>query len=437
VQGGEEAAPCAWPTSVAIVYDEYAQWDPESSGVFCSGTLVHPELVVFASHCMDPWGNANPDYIYFGEQAGAPGFAADIDDCGAMYWDWQAKDDWAWCRLDEPVNLPVTPILYGCETDVLEAGTEIVTAAWGMPELGLKTWGRTPIEKVTGTTVVFGDGQQVGNCGGDSGSSGLLQLEDGSWRAFSIASILNENSGECGSITSARLDQAVPWLEEQSGLDLTPCHDVDGTWNPGPGCTQFFAGDEAGAGEWSNWCEGTPVSGPSTTCGAAMPDDAAPFVELVAPYDGKEFPEGPVVVPIEFDVDDPDGTGVTRVRLTVEGLDVEVTDDAAPWALDSIELPEGTWTLRLVGEDWAGNLGEDTAQVIVHGPQPEGDDTDDGEPEPEPEDSGETGDPSGELEMGDDADLGCGCQSGGPAAPWWAGLLFFWPLADRLRRRRR
>lgn len=440
VEGGETAEPCAWPTSAAIVYDQYAEWEPESMGVFCSATLVHPELVVFASHCMDPWGNAAPDTIVFGETAEAPGLEAKVTECGAKPWEWQAKSDWAWCRLAEPVDLPVTPILYGCETDLLKAGKEIVASGWGVPELGLKTWGRVEIEKVNADTVVFGT-DQLGICGGDSGGSGLLQLEDGSWRAFSIASLLN-GSGDCGSITAARLDRAVPWLEEQSGLDLTPCHDVDGTWNPGPGCTQFFAGDETGSGAWDNLCAGTSTSGPSTTCGDPMPDDAPPLVSIVRPLETDTFPDEPSLVAVEIDVDDQDGTGVMQVTLSVEGLALERFDDAAPWGLDPLELPQGVWTLNLVGEDWAGNVGEDSVTITVGQPDSGEEGGEDGDPPPGDDDGGDdegetTGDP-GEVEM-DAADAGCGCAaaSGPVGAPWWLLGLFFVTGLDRFGRRRR
>ena len=49
VIGGDVSPTCAWPTTVSI------------GG--CTGTLIHPEVVVYAAHCGD-----NVPSVWFGEQ---------------------------------------------------------------------------------------------------------------------------------------------------------------------------------------------------------------------------------------------------------------------------------------------------------------------------------------------------------------------------------
>lgn len=36
---------------------------------------------------------------------------------------------------------------------------------------------------------------------------------------------------------------AVEWIEEDSGIDVTVCHDINGNWDPSPLCGNFFNGE--------------------------------------------------------------------------------------------------------------------------------------------------------------------------------------------------
>jgi hypothetical protein len=61
------------------------------------------------------------------------------------------------------------------------------------------------------------------------------------------------------------------WFEQDSGTDLTPCHDANGTWNPGPGCEGFPLQPATGGGAWPS-CNVGAVSGAASTCGDAYGD---------------------------------------------------------------------------------------------------------------------------------------------------------------------
>ena len=61
IANGSPVAQCAWPTAVAVT----------SGGGLCTGTLIHPELVVYAAHC-----GAGNKTIRFGENAFSGGRTA-------------------------------------------------------------------------------------------------------------------------------------------------------------------------------------------------------------------------------------------------------------------------------------------------------------------------------------------------------------------------
>ena len=72
---------------------------------------------------------------------------------------------------------------------------------------------------------------------------------------------------DCTSATHALMHPAVPWIEERSGVDITPCHDVDGNWDPSPDCGGFYAGDTDASASWDVLCDGLSVTAPASTCG--------------------------------------------------------------------------------------------------------------------------------------------------------------------------
>jgi hypothetical protein len=70
-----------------------------------------------------------------------------------------------------------------------------------------------------------------------------------------------------GSAQYPLLHLHLDWVEQTSGFDVTPCHDADGSWDPGPDCGGFHSGGSAGAGDWGGWCDGTSETGMCDTCG--------------------------------------------------------------------------------------------------------------------------------------------------------------------------
>jgi MYXO-CTERM domain-containing protein len=318
---------------------------------------------------------------------------------------------------------------------------------------GSRTGGLTPIHDVNNMSVDVGGFGDPGICPGDSGGPALLRYPDGSWHVLGIASTL---TGQCGGEGTHSLAwNAVPWIEEESGIDITPCHDVDGTWNPTHHCTGFYAADAGvGFGEFADWCPGTPRSGSGTACGPAFdsqPDNTAPVVTITAPMSAS-FPDmSSLDTKIEITADDGDGWGVVEVRVKINGDEQPLTATDPPYAFN-VNFPKGTFEIVAVAEDAAGLIGESPPVVLEIGVVETPDTTagptseTDGETGA-PEETGtpeETGDvPTTDASNGSIADTGatmtavtatdpamegedgCGCRSQPPAsaALWLLALL--------------
>jgi hypothetical protein len=269
VVNGQEAQSCQFP-SVAMVL--------LSSGL-CSGTLVHPRLVTFAAHCQLA-GTVRA--IYFGENAASPTRKVDVTSC-KFYPNYKANvNDVAYCVLAEEVkDIPIAPVLMGCETSVLQKGKMLDLVGFGITSMkeprsyGIKRWTSVPLLNTPGpTTNIAQVGTTSNGCEGDSGGPIMVKLDDGTWRTAGVASTtaVDTQAMECIAPTNYVLvHRYVDWIEAESGIDITPCHDADGTWHPGPDCGQFATSSDLPTGSWDLGCNvpGAVSSKASTTCAAA------------------------------------------------------------------------------------------------------------------------------------------------------------------------
>jgi len=429
VWGGELVETCGWPTTVAVT----------SGGGLCSGTLVHPELVIYAAHC-----GAGNKTITFGESTNSLTRVGTTQCMTNPDYNDAQGTDWAWCRLEGRVNMPLTPIGMGCELEeYYHDGAPIALVGFGMSEsggAGRKHWGMSTIGMVfpAGDCFDVGGNGQVTICSGDSGGSAFIQYADGSWHAYGIHSTKSSENCDQAPGTVALAAAAVPWIEESSGLDVTPCYDgLTGEWDPGPDCGGFLAGDGAtGHGTWSDGCAGTPVSGMSSTCGPpfdAEPDDNPPVLEITSPEDYAEI-EPDTAIAIEIDASDDSGY-ITSVQIKINGSLQDLEDWDEPWGFEDVVFPEGEYEIIAVGEDPFGNVGESDPVRIFVGmdapdpPDPTGTDgtgTDgDSGTGPGQDDGASSGGGGGGAADGRGDAGGCGCRATGreDGALWALGLL--------------
>lgn len=267
VNGSGVEGTCDWPTTVGLVG---ARGLP-----VCSGTLIHPSLVVTSARCL----LQSPQTVAFGDNAIAS--AAEIEIAGCvdnLEFFGDERIDLAVCQLAEPAEgIPIVPILMGCETELLSNGTPIVITGFGNSitsetlgnhGAGPKRFGELQVE------VVRNDAAEVdlydpfdGVCHGDWGGSAFVQLPDGSWRLFGAAKsivypqghTLEPGTNQCGGGALSRytlLSPLVEWIESETQLDVTPCFDSVGQWDPDDRCTPFPMDIDAVASTWSELCVG-------------------------------------------------------------------------------------------------------------------------------------------------------------------------------------
>jgi len=414
----------------------------------CSATLVHPRVIIFAAHC-----GSNHNSVAFGESANSPARVVQTARCATRP-GYQIGNgtDHAYCVLEQPVDdVAIVPILMGCETEVLEPGAEVEIVGFGYNDTGApygtKHQATTYLNSVQNDEAFIG-GNGTDVCGGDSGGPAFIQLEDGTWRVFGITSYGDPNC-LAGSYFSM-MHIGMEWFESelaQEGIDLTPCHDADGTWNPTEDCGGFPTDPKTPAGDWASGCDqGTP-SGWSSTCGPPYGGGDPPVVTITSPADGEifELEEGESSASVEVlaDVTDPDSE-IDEVSLLVDGTDAGTIPGTDPptWTID-LEL--GDHSLQAIAIDEFSQQGESAVvEVSVEPAEPpeetggSGTGSGSGESDDGGSDDGDTGTGTGTgtgAGSSDEGSDGCGCRSRRPggATPWLSALL----LAAWAARRRR
>ncbi len=309
----------------------------------CTGTLVHPSLVVYAEHC----GTAI-EQVRFGPNSDAPARVVNTDRCrgfpGARLGN---GTDLAYCVLAEPVtDIEPERLLAGCELADFFEGAPAVIVGYGVDHDG-GSYGtqRAAVSRVESIDdELFLAQGDADTCRGDSGGPVFIErAEPDGTRQRRLAGVTSAGTeSDCGRGVGhyVNVTRKLEWLEQSSQLDLTPCFD-GGAWSPTPRC--FFA-----------------------SCGAAFeqpPDEAPPFVAIATPSESSaNFPlvDGASFVEFELSVEASDGGwGVERVSLSLFAPDGELlfrrNDELAPYGLPTLRVPRGRFMLEAEARDFAGN----------------------------------------------------------------------------------
>lgn len=272
----EEDFPMAGGLMLAAHYDFGRQGEYDLTALICSSTLIAPDVVLVAAHCLDPevmtYGQGELSEMDFrwSRQAdltkwdGSSAVTRFPDDAVAA-WDWEFHQrfdiyslgygisenfDIGIVFLSEPV-LDVEPAVLvtaeeaeqieeGDEVDIVGWGQQEATSGWEAPPEGtyaLKMMAHTVLGEVGEPEFQVGAKRADGRkCHGDSGGPTFMMVESDStepMRQIGITShAYDETDCDQKGGVDTRIDHYLEWIDEQM---RSRCEDGSRAWCDEPG----------------------------------------------------------------------------------------------------------------------------------------------------------------------------------------------------------
>ena len=271
---GTQASADEYPMTGAMMLDATLSFGGAGSQdiriLVCSSTLIAPDVVLLAAHCVDPYpitfgfGElSNVDFRWTRETDLSAHDGSGISDWPAdnvRAWDWVMHPNWdieameigiaknndiALLFLDEPI-LDVEPayliadeevdqLVEGSEVDVVGWGQQVATDLFESPPAG--TYGL----KYAGTSWVSELGEfefQVGaneddvrKCHGDSGGPSFLEIDTESAEPMRLVGVTSHayDETDCDSTggVDTRVDAFLGWIEAEM---VSRCEDGSRSW---------------------------------------------------------------------------------------------------------------------------------------------------------------------------------------------------------------
>jgi secreted trypsin-like serine protease len=231
IVGGTPTAEGAWPDAVAVLGRQ---------GGSCSGTLIAPDVVLTAGHCLTT-DNIDPVSVRLGSTDAMTG-GETIDVVTAIpYQDGTTTYDVGVLLLAHPATVAPRVVAAGCSFAAFHAGSQVRVVGFGATTttgLGGNTRLYEVIVAVTdplcedatchpavypgGEFVAGGDNRD--SCKGDSGGPVYLTTAHGTV----LAGVVSRGTGAqtCGTGgVYVRVDKLLTWIEQRTGAQLArdPC----------------------------------------------------------------------------------------------------------------------------------------------------------------------------------------------------------------------
>ena len=228
IVGGDPVEPGEYPAVVSVTLGSN----------LCTGTLLTPELVITAAHCLDH-SFLPPSLVQvgIGEDALAPSQPLGVTSFGvhpefcdpSVDEDCDDARDYAWIRLEAAavIDEAVIPAVVTDEAlyhRLVRRGAAVELVGFGEDDdarQGLKRKVTTTIRPFSesGLELLAGASGRD-SCRGDSGGPALARLPDG---GTALVGVLSRGSEPCGrgGIYGAPLP-ALCWIRDETGMDVVP-----------------------------------------------------------------------------------------------------------------------------------------------------------------------------------------------------------------------
>ena len=225
VVGGTQAPDGAWPDAVAVMGNHGT----------CSGTLVAPDVVLTAGHCVD----IEPTRVVVGASYAQGQSIAVVEAIAAPRW--QETYDVAALVLAEPVvGVEPRALAASCTFERFARGTMVHLVGFGLTDAsgtGANSVLREAMAPVDdpacsggggcrpaiapGGEFIAGDGS-AGSCFGDSGGPVYLDTDRGTIAIGTVSRGVDGATQPCGAgAIYVRTDRIADWLEEATGRAIT------------------------------------------------------------------------------------------------------------------------------------------------------------------------------------------------------------------------
>ncbi|MEZ4380484.1 MAG: trypsin-like serine protease [Nannocystaceae bacterium] len=267
IYGGELVAEGEWPGVVAI----------DLGSLLCTGTLVAPNLVLTAAHCLKTSPPPSSVKVRFGAQAVIsgveitaasykihPDYCDEAVTCGKDCW------DFAYIVLESPADAAYPPVgILSSQEDWdewMRVGTPVSLVGYGRDEqgtMGFKRIAETVMTAFGATGLEFeAGGMGIDSCQGDSGGPAFVVDGQG---APILVGVLSRGY-DCGEGGCYGIPESVLcWVSDESGIDIRPAG------CPSCGCLETAA-DSGG-------CDACAIDRPRSVDAAAL---LAPLLVLFA-----------------------------------------------------------------------------------------------------------------------------------------------------------